>query len=192
MNKHITLAVLAGGQARRMGGRDKGLVLFKQKPLLSHVLESVPQQIDQRLIIANRHLKQYAHWGYPVYPDAIKGYLGPLAGIHSALLHAKTQYVLCLPCDTPLLPQNLAKDLYKAIQAPNVKACTVFDGKRTHASCILLDRSPIQQLETCLQQKQLRVQTWLQSINIQTVDFSLQKDKFINLNSLLELQKFER
>ena len=32
--KDITGVILAGGRARRMGGADKGLVLFNGKPLI--------------------------------------------------------------------------------------------------------------------------------------------------------------
>ncbi len=185
--KDLSLAVLAGGKARRMGGQDKGLMPYRDKPLIEHVLDSVPAEINQRLIIANRHTKQYARWGHPVYSDIISGYLGPLAGIYTALSYAETPYVLCLPCDTPLLPSHLAEGLYQAMQTSNRQVCVAFDGERTHASCVLVAQSAKTTLAERLEQRQLRVQAWLGEINALAVDFSASKQAFVNINYLSEL-----
>ncbi len=35
----ITGVILSGGKARRMGGKDKGLIAFENKPLIRHVID---------------------------------------------------------------------------------------------------------------------------------------------------------
>ena len=52
----ITGLVLAGGQGRRMGSVDKGLVLLHDKPMLCHVLDRFVPQVDAILINANQHI----------------------------------------------------------------------------------------------------------------------------------------
>ena len=61
----ITGLVLAGGQGRRMGSVDKGLVLLHGRPMVQHVLERLAPQVDDILINANQHADEYAAFGYP-------------------------------------------------------------------------------------------------------------------------------
>ena len=42
----ISAVILAGGKARRMAGKDKGLQLLQGKPLIQHVIERVQPQIS--------------------------------------------------------------------------------------------------------------------------------------------------
>ena len=62
----VTGIVLAGGQGRRMGGVDKGLVDLAGKPMVAHVLERFAPQVDEVLVNANQNLDRYAAFGYPV------------------------------------------------------------------------------------------------------------------------------
>ena len=66
MNKTgITGVILAGGEARRMGGGDKGLVELCGKPLIEHALAALSPQVDTIIINANRNRDRYAAYGYP-------------------------------------------------------------------------------------------------------------------------------
>ena len=68
-----TALLLAGGQARRMGGVDKGLQTLHGQTLAAHVLASLAAQSQppaRCLISANRHLDAYAALGWPVLADA--------------------------------------------------------------------------------------------------------------------------
>ena len=72
--RSITGLVLAGGQGRRMGTVDKGLVPLAGRPMVAHVLERLAPQVDDILINANQHTDQYAAFGHRVIPDAIGGF----------------------------------------------------------------------------------------------------------------------
>jgi len=52
---NITAVILAGGKGSRLGGQDKGLVLYQKKPLIEHILEKIEAQVATVLINANRH-----------------------------------------------------------------------------------------------------------------------------------------
>lgn len=112
----ITGAVLAGGEGRRMGGVDKGLVPLAGRPLIAWVLEALRPQVGGLLINANRSLDDYRAFGAPVVPDRLGGFLGPLAGMHAALAAAETEYALVTPCDTPRVPADLAARLGRVLQ----------------------------------------------------------------------------
>ena len=63
---NITGWVLAGGQGLRMGGADKGLQLFRGRPLVQHAIERLQPQVSQLCINANRHTADYEATGLPV------------------------------------------------------------------------------------------------------------------------------
>ena len=67
----ITGIVLAGGQGRRMGGVDKGLVELDGRPLVAHVVERLAPQVGTLLVNANQNAQRYAALGYAVVPDAV-------------------------------------------------------------------------------------------------------------------------
>ena len=107
----ITGLILAGGEGRRMGGADKGLLDFHGRPLVAHVIERLVPQVDTLLISANRNLDEYLDFGYPVVTDASADRLGPLAGIAAGLQACETPWLLVCPCDCPALPTDLVARL---------------------------------------------------------------------------------
>jgi len=62
----VTGLVLAGGQGRRMGSVDKGLVLLQGRPLVRHVIERFAPQVDEILVNANRNIEAYEALGHRV------------------------------------------------------------------------------------------------------------------------------
>lgn len=104
----ITGVVLAGGRGLRMGGVDKGLQHYRGEPLAWHALRRLQPQVDRCLLNANRHRDHYARFGVPVLADEGPVQAGPLAGVLTALRHCETPLLLCVPCDCPLFPLDLA------------------------------------------------------------------------------------
>lgn len=102
--------VLAGGAGTRFGGQDKGWILWHGRPLIAWVLEALRPQAAELLISANRHLERYAALGAGVVVDRDPtGYQGPFAGLVGLLGAAHADWLLCVPCDAPRLPPDLAR-----------------------------------------------------------------------------------
>jgi molybdenum cofactor guanylyltransferase len=110
INSDITYsgAILAGGKSSRFG-TDKGLVLFKGKPLIEHVIEQLNQVCDELFIISNQ--PGYEYLNLPVYKDIIPD-AGPLGGLHSALLNSSNTHCLLVACDMPFINQPLLGKLF--------------------------------------------------------------------------------
>lgn len=117
--------VLAGGEGRRMGGRDKGLLPLGNRPMVAHVLERLMPQVACACISANRHPAAYAELGVPVWGDAPAWQgMGPLAALASLQArHAPASpgaalcrgaWVQLAPCDTPEFPSTLVARLAAA------------------------------------------------------------------------------
>jgi molybdopterin-guanine dinucleotide biosynthesis protein A len=117
----ITGLVLAGGRAQRMGGIDKGLIPFKGLPLIEFALERLKPQVNTILINANRNHSIYSSYGYPVLADEDDSFSGPLAGFVAGLKACKTPYLMTVPCDSPLFPLDLAKQLAITLEAEQSK-----------------------------------------------------------------------
>ena len=128
----VTAGVLAGGAGLRMGGADKGLLMWRGQPLVAHVLAAARPQSAQQLISANRNRAAYAALGVPVLADASGQ--GPLAGLATLLAAAEPGWLWGLPCDAPIIPADLAARLLACAQAAQAPAAFLHDGERAHPS----------------------------------------------------------
>lgn len=183
----ISSIILAGGRATRMGGIDKGLVPLQNKPLIQHVIERLSAQVDEIIINANREINQYQSLGYAVWQDEIADFLGPLAGINLGLKHAKYDYLLTVPCDSPLLPLDLTARLMAGLIENNADiAVAACNGESQPVFC-LCKKSVAKSLDDYLSNGGRKVSIWQNSQKTIKVDFSDSSDAFVNLNTFAEL-----
>ncbi len=185
----ITAVVLAGGKGSRMGGRDKGLVPLANRPMIAHVLDALKPQVGNIVISANRNLPLYRRFGFPVISDEQDGYQGPLAGLLNAMRHISTSWMLCVPCDAPLLPGNLATRLVQALEDKPGKLAVVHDGDKLQPAFALLSRHLEPDLEAYLNSGQRRLRQWCMNHGPALADFSDMPERFANINDPRELQK---
>lgn len=178
----ISAVILSGGQSARMKHQDKGLVIFKGKPLISYVFETIQKQVSCVFISANRNLKAYQAFG-EVITDNLSGFQGPLAGVHSALNKAKTQYLLVVPCDDPFINACLIDRLLESMQHTTVDICVVTDGEKIHPTFALIDTKLKDNLNDFLAQGNRKMGLWIQNNGAQEVDFSDCADMLVNLNA---------
>lgn len=178
----ITGVILAGGQARRMGGEDKGLILFKNKPLITHVIATLKPQVDTLIINANRNIERYAAYQYPVISDNLEDFCGPLAGMLSAMQAVDTDYILTAPCDSPNISPQLRQRMMESLLINQADIAVAHDGDRLQpVFCLIPCRLKIQ-LQTYLQEGGRKIDAWLAEHNLAIVDFSDQADTFLNVN----------
>ncbi len=109
--------ILAGGQATRMGGGDKGLLPLGDGTILSHVIARFEPQVAGLALNANGNPARFEYLGLPVLPDGIAGFAGPLAGVLAGLDWAATQgatHIVTAAADTPFFPCDLVPRLHMA------------------------------------------------------------------------------
>lgn len=187
----ISGLIIAGGLATRMGGIDKGLVLMQQKPLIQHVINHLASQVDEIIINANREITQYQVMGYPVLQDETADFIGPLAGFNLGLKHAKYDYLLTVPCDSPLLPLDLGERLLSNVLNHNADIAVATSNGDAHPIFCLCKKSVLLSLTSYLQQGGRKVSAWQQSLNYIEVDFTDNTEAFINLNTFEDLAALE-
>jgi molybdopterin-guanine dinucleotide biosynthesis protein A len=183
----ITGLVLAGGQGRRMGQVDKGLVDFAGQPMVAHVIARLAPQVGSLLINANQNAARYAALGHPVVADAIGGFAGPLAGLHAGIRAATTPYVVTSPCDSPFLPVDLAARLAAALDDAGAELAVARTGEQPHPVFALVDRRVLPHLERFLQDGGRKIDAWYATLNVTEVSFDDEADAFRNINTRQEL-----
>jgi molybdopterin-guanine dinucleotide biosynthesis protein A len=189
----VTGLVLAGGRGTRMGSVDKGLQPFGGRPMAQQVLERLRPQVQQLLINANQNLEAYAAWGAPVWPDAITGFAGPLAGLHTGLLHCQTPLLVTAPCDSPFLPLDLVAKLQAALQSEGADLAVAVTGEgptRQAQPVFTLARVDVlPHLTAFLSAGGRKVDAWYSTLKVAEVVFE-DEAAFRNINTLAELQEF--
>ena len=191
MNKKITGVLLAGGQGRRMGGIDKGLVELRGQPLAAWVIQRLAPQVNELLINANQNASRYADFGHPVFPDEIGGVAGPLAGLHAALSHANHPLIATAPCDSPFLPEDLVARLRDGLEsnASDLAVAKTFD--QAHPVFCLCRREVLPHLTNFLQAGGRKIDRWYETLNVAEVNFDDEESAFRNINTRDELNEYE-
>ncbi len=191
-SKQISGVILAGGLGTRMGTVDKGLQLFNGAPMVQQVVQRLAPQLGTLMINANQNLDAYRAFGLPVWPDVMPDYAGPLAGLQAGLSHCETNYLLCAPCDSPFLPDDLVARLYAGLQeaqADLALAVTINGGRRQrHPVFALMKSSLLPQLTEFLQTGGRKMDAWIATLV--TIEILFDDDAaFSNINTLDELKK---
>ena len=208
----VCATVLAGGQATRMGGVDKGLQPFRGQALAQHALQRLQAQTDGApgliAINANRNLEHYAAWGTLVWPDTLADFAGPLAGFQTALHHSLQhtppfEYLLMVPCDSPLFPLDLLQRLAQALHTSGADmAAAAIDEPDRHGVVQLRAQPVFCLLRTTLHTSlhhylaagQRKISDWMALHPTVQVPFNTPTDHardFFNANTLAQLQQLE-
>jgi molybdopterin-guanine dinucleotide biosynthesis protein A len=190
----ITGLVLAGGRGTRMGSVDKGLQAFRGKPMVAHVIERLAPQVQGLMINANQNLDAYRAFGFPVWPDSVEGFAGPLAGLQAGMAHCATPYLVTAPCDSPFLPDDLVQRLGAALNEAGADVAVAVTGsgasRQPHPVFCLLKCTLLPHLEAYLAQGGRKVDAWYGSLRVAEVEFA-DEAAFRNINTLEELQRYQ-
>jgi len=181
------ICLLAGGQARRMGGGDKGEIEIGGRTVLAQLIERFGDA-PYLFLNANGDARRFAHYGLDVVPDILPDYQGPLSGIYAAMTHIrahhnKIKWLAILPTDAPLLPQGLVDDMMRAAQAQSVSLVSVMSKGRTHPVIGLWSLAVFDALEAALVGKGTRkIDAFTGQIGCHYISYDEGDDPFVNLN----------
>ena len=105
----IAGAILAGGQARRFGGRDKCRLLVQGRSIIVRQVELL-QRLTGQVLVVGPDPARFADLPVTVVGDVIAG-AGALGGILTALESTTADRVLVVACDLPFLTEGLLRAL---------------------------------------------------------------------------------
>ena len=188
----VTGVILAGGQARRMGGRDKGLVPFRGRALVEWVIAALKPQVAMLTINANRNQEAYASFGHPVIADQIDGFQGPLAGFASAMAAVSTPWIVTVPCDGPYPAPDLVERLCSALTRDSAELAVATDGVRMQPVYALLPVALAPSLNAFLAAGGRKIDLWYAQHRVALADLSDRPESFANVNSEADSALLER
>lgn len=161
-----TGAILAGGQARRLGGIDKSALAVGSQSILDRQLSLLRELTPHILIVAGANPKiapKTVAADTMVVMDRIAG-AGSLGGLYTALLAAPTEQVLVIACDMPFLTAPFLVRL--AERGEGVDAAVPRDERGRHPLCASYDRRIAEHLKARIDRGELRVGDALAGLDI--------------------------
>ena len=189
--------VLAGGQARRMGGGDKPLRLLAGRTMLDRVIACLGPQCDGLLLNANGDPGRFASLGLPVAADEGEGFAGPLAGILAGLDWCAAHrpdlpWIATAAADAPFLPADFVARLHAArSEAGHPLACAE-SGGRAHPTNALWPVSLRDDLRAALLGGERTIARWTDRHGIAAARWPVGRhDPFFNVNTPADLAAAE-
>ncbi|WP_427340715.1 molybdenum cofactor guanylyltransferase [Caloranaerobacter sp. DY30410] len=193
MNKFGSAVILAGGKSTRMGF-DKQLLNINGRRLILCIIEKLKDEFDDIIIVSNNP-EYYSDVDCRIVSDIIKD-MGPLSGIHSGLMNAKSQYVYFIACDMPVINIDYIKYMKKCLDSGNYHGCITQIDDWIEPLNAFYSKSIISAIECQLSRGKRSVFSLVKSLDFFVVSeisarkFSPDWDMFINLNTIEEYERF--
>ena len=125
-----TAAILAGGRARRFGGRPKALLPVGGRRIIDRQI-AVLATVTDRVVVVAADRERYAALGIPIWEDLVPD-TGPLGGIYTALVRAASR-TLVVAGDMPFLTPAFMRHLDRAGRDADVAVARTAEGR--HPLC---------------------------------------------------------
>lgn len=208
--EHVAGVILAGGQARRMGGGDKCLLrLADGRTLLERIIARLAPQVTHMALNANGDPARFAACGLPVLPDNGPDGptdAGPLAGVLAGMEWAAAQgcdRVVTVAGDTPFFPRDLVARLVagqaaglaaEQARAPGAHRVAIAATDRAHPVFALWDVRLAPVLAQALAEGTRRVMDFAAAQGAARIVFAHgdAADPFFNINTPDDLEQANR
>jgi molybdenum cofactor guanylyltransferase len=191
--------LLAGGQARRMGGGDKCLRRLGGRTILEHVTERARPQVAALVLNANGDAARFAPFGLPVVADVVAGFAGPLAGVLTGMEWAKTHrpdcpWIATIATDTPFFPTDLVERMLSSLDRDRASLACAASSGRAHPVFGLWPVHLADDLRRAMVDEGIRkVDVWTARHRLVQVAFASEPiDPFFNTNRPEDLAEAER
>lgn len=105
----LSAVILAGGAGMRFGGKNKLQALIGDERIIDRVIETLTPVFDEIIIVTNSP-EEYANLNHcQVTMDQFKG-VGPLGGIHAAMMLSVRKGLFVFAGDMPYLDGKLIRE----------------------------------------------------------------------------------
>ena len=193
INENLVCVILAGGKGSRLDKKGKFNQIFNNLSLLEHVFNKVSKQIDKLAINFNKENTQSNIKAETIY-DTYYNDIGPLAGIHSAIKYSnnkigKEGMVCTVPVDTPFLPNDLIKRLYKNIKKNSSEIVVAKSGIRSHPTIAIWQNSLLIKLEESINNGTRKIDRFTYDMRVSYESWKIEGiDPFFNINNYDDLK----
>ena len=194
IENNILGVILAGGKSSRFGS-NKADAHLGDKTLLEHIISKVEKNFLEVLIVSNKESIKINKKNVFLVKDFIKGQLGPLIGILSAMKwieqnNKKYKWIATFPCDTPFFDDSIIEKLKNCTISNDHLLFFLNSRKKRHNIFGLWSLKLIDILEEDIRSNNFRkVELWADKIGVQKIEVNTEGfDKFFNINTLGDLE----
>ena len=194
IENNILGIILAGGKSSRFG-EDKSIAKLGDKTLLDHTINKIEKEFNEILVISNNKEFNFKNNKIHVVEDCIKGQLGPLVGILTAIKWVKKnnknyKWIASFPCDTPFFDMKFISELKIKIKETSKKLIFLNSDKKRHNIFGLWSVDLIKTLEEDIKNGLRKVELWADKIGCENININEEKfDRFLNINTKKDLEK---
>ena len=194
IENNILGVILAGGKSSRFGS-NKADAHLGDKTLLEHTISKVEKNFLEVLIVSNSESIKINKKNVFLVKDFIKGQLGPLIGILSAMkwieqYNKKYKWIATFPCDTPFIDDSIIGKLKNCSLSNDHLLFFLNSRKKRHNIFGLWSLKLIDILEEDIRSNNFRkVELWADKMGVQKIEVNTEGfDKFLNINTLDDLE----
>ena len=194
IENNILGVILAGGKSSRFGS-NKADAHLGDKTLLEHTISKVEKNFLEVLIVSNKESIKINKKNVFLVKDFIKGQLGPLIGILSAMkwieqYNKKYKWIATFPCDTPFFDDSIIEKLKNCSLSNDHLLFFLNSRKKRHNIFGLWSLKLINILEEDIRSNNFRkVELWADKMGVQKIEVNTERfNKFLNINTLDDLE----
>ena len=194
---NILGVVLAGGKSRRFGS-DKSSVKLGDKSLIEHTISKIENNFKEILIITNNENIIFNNNNVFLINDIIKGYLGPLVGVLTAMDWVKKNkknynWIATFPCDTPFFDKSVIETIIKYPQKSTKKLFFLKSGNKRHNIFGLWSMELKDILLKDINNGYRKVEEWANKVGSEIIEINSKNDNnFLNINTKEDLEKAKK
>ncbi len=196
MKEHNILGViLAGGKSSRFGS-NKSLSNLSNSKLIDHVVWKINKYFNEILIVSNDNDLIMEGSKIKIIKDCIKGHLGPLVGVLSAIKYAKKNnhynWIMTFPCDTPFFDQIIIEKMIEKTKLAKEKIFLIKEKDQRHNIFGTWSLSLEKILEQDINNNFRKVDLWADKIGCNLIEKNIKNEnEFLNINTKEELELAE-
>jgi molybdopterin-guanine dinucleotide biosynthesis protein A len=158
--------ILAGGQARRFGGRDKSALVVGARPILDRQIAMLRGRAA-RIVIVGGPAGRPAPAGTTVIADRLPG-TGALGALYTALDDAMSARTLVLACDMPFVTGEFVEYLARTGLDCDVALPRTGDG--LHPLCAMYARDAAPVIRRSIDQGERRVREAVAMLRLRVIE----------------------
>ncbi len=188
----ISAAILAGGRNTRFRGKTKAKIVIDGKAMIERSLDTLKSVFNDIIIITNNK-DEFREYGHIRMAGDIYHNIGPLGGLHSALINTGTKAVFLVAADMPQLSARLIERQAEEFSSSGCDVLLPVWKDRIEPLHGIYRRSVLGKLEEYLgKESKYAIRDFLRLVNVQYLycDDMGEEDIFININSREDLDNY--
>ena len=182
---NATACILIGGKSKRFGS-TKWKVKLGSKSVIEHIWSASSEFKFQYLIGKSKPKRIKKMFIEDLYDSQ-----APIIGLVSSIGSSKTDWILLLSCDLPLLNRGSLKTLWNSKREKYDAVIPIINGYR-QPLCGLYHKRIKKKLDMYIAKKNLSLNYFLESINCNFICISDNEQTFINMNTKEDFEKVKR